>query len=72
MKKKMPERTVFNMIRVILVIPFLFIYALILATDAMLSGIISVIAKSLTYCVRSVILVIAPDFVDAGIIDMKP
>ena len=68
MKRKMPERTVLNMIRVILVLPFLLLLALNMTLDAILTGIVSLFSKVISYCIKSCILVIAGPILNDQII----
>lgn len=69
MKKKMPEKTVFNMIRIVLVLPLILLMAVNMAIDAMLSGIITIISKSINYCIKSCILVIAGTMLSETILE---
>lgn len=64
----MPERTVLNMIRVILILPFLLLLALNMTLDAILTGFITLCSKVISYCIKSVIVVVGGELLSENIL----
>lgn len=64
----MPEKTVLNMVRVILILPFILLLAINMTIDAVLTGIVTLFTKIISYCIKSVILVIGGELLSENIL----
>jgi len=76
MKRKMPEKTFVNILRVVLVIPFIFLLACNAFADTIVTGLTLLIGKVfdslfkvISYCIKSCILVIAGPILSDTLLD---